>query len=135
MNSDHLLFLFIFVPIIDIYFRQLLTWIVLFSHFTFENAPKSEDPLPYAFYVEDAEIIKNIHADVIQGQKRSTEDAITIIYQPQAVFRVRAVTRCSSTLSGQPKNIRRIGLKTAIALLDIIHQLHRAHGSGPLVRV
>ncbi|RUS16500.1 WD40-repeat-containing domain protein [Endogone sp. FLAS-F59071] len=65
----------------------------------------SEDPLPYAFYVEDAEITKNIHADVIQGQKRSTEDAITIVYQPQAVFRVRAVTRCSSTLSGHTEAV------------------------------
>lgn len=31
---------------------------------------------------------------------KSTEDTITIVYQPQAIFRVRAVTRCTSTLTG-----------------------------------
>lgn len=30
----------------------------------------------------------------------SEEDSLTVVYEPQAVFRVRAVHRCSSTLSG-----------------------------------
>lgn len=36
---------------------------------------------------------------------KSTEESITIVYQPQAVFKVRAVTRCSSTLSGRNRCI------------------------------
>ncbi|CAM0142958.1 ribosome assembly [Umbelopsis sp. WA50703] len=62
----------------------------------------SEDPQPYSFYVEEAEITKNLWTDM---KSKSTEENITIVYQPQAVFKVRAVTRCSSTLSGHTEAI------------------------------
>lgn len=58
---------------------------------------QSDDPQPYSFHVEEAEITKNLWTDM---KSKSTEENITIVYQPQAVFKVRAVTRCSSTLSG-----------------------------------
>lgn len=31
----------------------------------------------------------------------SVEKALSIVYQPQAVFRIRPVNRCSATISGQ----------------------------------
>lgn len=62
------------------------------------NSFQSEDPLPYSFHVGEDEIVKSLWVD---RKDKSTEDAITIVYQPQAVFRVRAVTRCTSTLSGK----------------------------------
>ncbi|KAI8061010.1 WD40-repeat-containing domain protein [Gongronella butleri] len=63
---------------------------------------QSDDPMPYSFYVDDAEIRKNLWAD---RKDKSTEDTITIVYQPQAIFRVRAVTRCTSTLTGHSEAV------------------------------
>ncbi|CAG8576755.1 20351_t:CDS:10 [Cetraspora pellucida] len=60
----------------------------------------NDDPLPYSFSVDGVEISSSLYKDIIQGLKRSTEDVIKIVYQPQAIFKVRAVTRCSSTLNG-----------------------------------
>jgi ribosome assembly protein 4 len=34
------------------------------------------------------------------GKLSEHEDVIPIVYQPQAVFRVRSVTHCTSTLPG-----------------------------------
>ncbi|CAG8491779.1 7743_t:CDS:2 [Ambispora leptoticha] len=65
----------------------------------------NEEPLPYVFSVDDKEITTTIYKDIIQGLKKSTEDVLTIVYRPQAIFRVRAVTRCSSTLSGHSEAI------------------------------
>ena len=33
-------------------------------------------------------------------KKKSTEDVLRIIYYPQAIFRVKTVTRCTATMSG-----------------------------------
>ncbi|KAG9299423.1 hypothetical protein G9A89_009375 [Geosiphon pyriformis] len=65
----------------------------------------NEDPLPYAFHVDDKEITTNLYQDIIEGLNKSTEHILTIIYQPQAIFRVRAVNRCSSSLSGHTEAI------------------------------
>ncbi|KAI8826260.1 WD40-repeat-containing domain protein [Fimicolochytrium jonesii] len=69
------------------------------------NLLQNEDPLPYTFLVDDTEITADLHTDVIHGLGKSTEDQITILYRPQAVFRVRAVTRCSASLSGHTEAI------------------------------
>jgi len=53
--------------------------------------------VPYSFYVAEQEISGNLAKAIGDA---STEQAIRIVYVPQAVFRVRAVTRCSSTLPG-----------------------------------
>lgn len=66
---------------------------------------QEDDPLPYSFFVDEQEIVSGIYKDVIQGQNKSTENVIKILYQPQAIFKVRAVTRCSSTLSGHTEAI------------------------------
>jgi ribosome assembly protein 4 len=62
---------------------------------------QNEESLPYAFRVESTEILDNLWKDIIQPGKRTIEDAIEVVYQPLAVFRVRAVTRCTSSLSGK----------------------------------
>lgn len=38
--------------------------------------------------------------DIFSDMKRTSEGILTVIYQPQAVFRVSPVSRCSSTLAG-----------------------------------
>ncbi|KAJ3044203.1 Notchless protein 1 [Rhizophlyctis rosea] len=69
------------------------------------NLLENEDPLPYSFTVDETEIVQNLHTDIIEGLKRSTEDVITITYTPQAVFRVRAVNRCTASLAGHTEAI------------------------------
>lgn len=66
---------------------------------------KAEEELPYSFFVDDTEIVKSLDVDIIEKLKKSTEEALTITYQPQAVFRVRAISRCSSSLSGHGEAI------------------------------
>jgi len=51
--------------------------------------------------VENNEIIDNLEKDIIENAGKSSEEVFTIIYQPQAIFRVRAVTRCSSSMGGK----------------------------------
>uniref|UniRef100_A0A8D1RTV9 Notchless protein homolog 1 n=1 Tax=Sus scrofa TaxID=9823 RepID=A0A8D1RTV9_PIG len=63
-----------------------------------------EDPLPLAFYVHDAEIISSL-GKTLESQAVETEKVLDIIYQPQAVFRVRAVTRCTSSLEGHSEAV------------------------------
>ncbi|GCB66863.1 hypothetical protein scyTo_0007953 [Scyliorhinus torazame] len=63
-----------------------------------------DDPLPLAFYVNEAEIVTSLEK-TLQEQKVETENVIDIIYQPQAVFRVRAVTRCTSSLEGHTEAV------------------------------
>lgn len=41
----------------------------------------------------------------LAGQTVETEKVLDIIYQPQAVFRVRAVTRCTSSLEGHTEAV------------------------------
>jgi len=64
----------------------------------------NEDDLPYSFYVGDDEVLQTLK-DTIQAQKLSTEKVLTVVYQPQAVFRVRAVTRCSASMSGHAEAV------------------------------
>nr|CCA23149.1 notchless family protein putative [Albugo laibachii Nc14] len=54
---------------------------------------------PYSFYINDTEISKSLDTTV-KELGISTEAALTITFQPLALFRVRPVTRCSDTLEG-----------------------------------
>ncbi|XP_053767929.1 notchless protein homolog 1 isoform X3 [Desmodus rotundus] len=63
-----------------------------------------EDPLPLAFYVHDAEIVSSL-GRTLESQVVETEKVLDIIYQPQAIFRVRAVTRCTSSLEGHSEAV------------------------------
>lgn len=64
-----------------------------------------DEKLPYTFSVQDKEIVKSIQEDILKSLGKSTEETITITYRPQALFRVRRVTRCSSTLAGHTESV------------------------------
>lgn len=66
----------------------------------------NEDKVPYSFYIGDEEERNEVGTSLSQAVgKASTEATIRIVYVPQAVFRCRAVTRCTSTLSGHAEAI------------------------------
>lgn len=60
--------------------------------------------MPYAFFINNEEIIDTIEKHV-EKQKLSTEHVLNIVYQPQSIFRVRPVSRCSSSLAGHDQAI------------------------------
>ncbi|XP_042298534.1 notchless protein homolog 1 [Sceloporus undulatus] len=65
---------------------------------------EQEEPLPLAFYVRDSEIVTSLEK-TLAGQALETEKVVEIVYQPQAVFKVRAVTRCTSSLEGHSEAV------------------------------
>lgn len=67
---------------------------------------KNDEPLPYTFSLPDnTDISTNLYSDIYEKKRHSTEDILTILYTPQAIFRVKAVTRCTSTLPGHGGSI------------------------------
>lgn len=58
---------------------------------------ESDEVLPYSFYVGDEEVVTSV-GDALGSA--SAEQVVSITYVPQAVFRVKSVTRCTSTLAG-----------------------------------
>ncbi|CAH8561417.1 unnamed protein product [Heterobilharzia americana] len=70
------------------------------------------NPLTYDFFVGDVQILDDLKAALIQARAKGTdpslpkfgstglEAVVKVTYQAQAVFRVRPVTRCSSSLPG-----------------------------------
>lgn len=50
-----------------------------------------EETLPYSFFVDEKEVTTSLAA-VVESEKVE-EKVLTILYQPQAIFKVRAVTR------------------------------------------
>lgn len=59
---------------------------------------QSEEPLPFAFFIENEQIQESLEKSL--KNFNTSENVVEIVYQPQAVFKVRAVTRCSGTLEG-----------------------------------
>ena len=53
----------------------------------------------YSFFINETEITGHIR-DVLNQESFESEKVVEIVYQPQAIFRVRAVSRCTSTISG-----------------------------------
>ncbi|KAJ2789484.1 ribosome assembly, partial [Coemansia linderi] len=66
---------------------------------------ENEETHPYSFYIDSKEVVHSIQKDIIEGEKRSAEDTLVIVYQPQAFFKVRAVTRCSSSMTGHTEAV------------------------------
>lgn len=65
---------------------------------------KTEEPLPYAFYVHDQELVESLGQHLLKHSV-SVEAVLQIVFQPQAVFRIRPVTRCSATISGHTEAV------------------------------
>ncbi|KAF3926514.1 Beta-TrCP [Arthrobotrys entomopaga] len=75
----------------------------------------SDDPLPYTFSVakDSAEtnlanvidVTDDIYTSILKPGHKTTEDLLTVLYTPQAIFRVRPVSRCSSSITGHEQAI------------------------------
>ncbi|PSN52454.1 Notchless protein 1 [Blattella germanica] len=65
---------------------------------------KQEDDVPYVFYVNEKEITKSLE-DVLEKDLLNLEEVVDIVYQQQAIFKVRAVTRCTSSLPGHAEAV------------------------------
>ena len=59
---------------------------------------------PYAFYVDGEEVTRDL-ATTISAKKISVEQVLKIVYQPQSLFRVRPVTRCSAAVAGHAEAV------------------------------
>lgn len=57
----------------------------------------SNELIPYTFFVNGKEVVNNLEA-TLQNETLNSEKVLEIIYQPQAIFQVRAVTRCTRYL-------------------------------------
>ncbi len=55
--------------------------------------------------MNDVEITDQLNNTLDKDALESSESVLEIIYQPQAVFKVRAVTRCSSTIQGHAEAV------------------------------
>lgn len=61
--------------------------------------------MPLAFFVRgEAEVVSSLRL-CVQALGVETEQVVPVVYQPQAVFRVRAVARCTSTLQGHTEAV------------------------------
>jgi ribosome assembly protein 4 len=69
------------------------------------NLLRNEEKLPYSFFLDDSEIVESLAASLAEHEAPASETVLAIVYQPQAVFRVQVVTRCSSTLPGHSEAI------------------------------
>ncbi|EFJ07692.1 hypothetical protein SELMODRAFT_236231 [Selaginella moellendorffii] len=81
----------------------------------------NEEPLPYAFYINDLELVGQLGEHVLRN-KVSVEKDLQIVYHPQAIFRIRPVTRCSATISGHSEAVLSVSFSP--------DSKHLASGSG-----
>ncbi|KAL1462008.1 hypothetical protein WDU94_013861 [Cyamophila willieti] len=65
---------------------------------------KQEEGTPYLFFVNEQEITKSL-ADALNLDTINTEEVVDIVYQRQAVFKVRPVTRCTSSMPGHAEAV------------------------------
>lgn len=65
---------------------------------------ENEEPLPYSFYVNDKELAGEL-GEHIRKNAISVESSLQVVFQPQALFRVRPVTRMSSSIAGHAEAV------------------------------
>ncbi|GFQ97883.1 notchless protein homolog 1 [Trichonephila clavata] len=65
---------------------------------------EKETPSPYLFFVNDVQI-KDVLQNVVEKKSLGNEQVLDIIYAEQAVFRVRPVTRCTSSIPGHAEAV------------------------------
>ena len=67
---------------------------------------QQEEPVPYLFFINDTEIKGTLREAVELNSKTfKSEEVLEIIYAPQAVFKVQAVTRCTSSIPGHAEAV------------------------------
>lgn len=69
-----------------------------------------EEEIPYEFYVNEVEVRGTLCAAIEAAEGVQSERVLEIVYRPQAMFRVRSVSRCSSSMSGE-KRLKGLGLR------------------------
>uniref|UniRef100_A0A1A9WN04 NLE domain-containing protein n=1 Tax=Glossina brevipalpis TaxID=37001 RepID=A0A1A9WN04_9MUSC len=69
---------------------------------------RNEESTPYLFFIGDEEIKKTLEA-TLDLRSIDTEDIVNIVYQPQSIFKVRPVTRCTSSMPGHAEAVISIG--------------------------
>eukprot|EP01104_Vermistella_antarctica_P012122 TRINITY_DN3455_c0_g1_i1.p1 TRINITY_DN3455_c0_g1~~TRINITY_DN3455_c0_g1_i1.p1 ORF type:complete len:489 (+),score=18.48 TRINITY_DN3455_c0_g1_i1:60-1469(+) len=75
-------------------------------HLLINDILDNDEPLPYNFFVNDNEVKATSSLDkLLDEHSISTEEVVSIVYQPQAVFRVRSITRCSGSLAGHTEAV------------------------------
>ncbi|MES1912351.1 MAG: hypothetical protein MHM6MM_004639, partial [Cercozoa sp. M6MM] len=109
------------VPI-DVKPEQLVTLVRTLKKEELRSKPEDDSfdmEAPLRFYLEEGEIATSVRLAIDVLKKKAVEDAekrgvyldeddagpsleqrLDVVYEPQSVFRVRAVARCSSTLPG-----------------------------------
>ncbi|QPG72948.1 ribosome assembly [Brettanomyces nanus] len=69
----------------------------------------TDDSIPYIFALENGddqvEIKDNLYISVLKPGIKTTEDFMTLVYTPRAVFKVKPVTRASATIAGHGSTI------------------------------
>ncbi|KAG0683357.1 ribosome assembly [Pichia californica] len=69
----------------------------------------SDDPVPYTFSLETekdlVDIKNNLYTSVLKPGLKTTEDFMTLVYTPRAIFKVQPVTRASATITGHGSTI------------------------------
>ena len=63
------------------------------------NLLGEEERVPLVFFVNGKEVVNNLK-DSFDKDFNFCENVTDIVYQPQAIFKVRAVTRCTASLEG-----------------------------------
>lgn len=75
---------------------------------------QENDRVPYTFSLLTSltnvdspiiDIANDLWTSVLKPGHKTTEDVLTLVYTPQAVFRVRAVSRCSAAIAGHGEAI------------------------------
>lgn len=63
-----------------------------------------DEPTPFLFFINEEEVKQSLDK-TIDLRTADTEAVIDIVYQPQAVFKVRPVTRCTSSMPGHSEAV------------------------------
>lgn len=67
---------------------------------------ENKEEVPYSFHLEDnQEIVSNLATSFGRLAGASTERVLRVTYYPLAIFRVRPVTRCTSSLTGHTEAV------------------------------
>ncbi|KAH3684738.1 hypothetical protein WICPIJ_004269 [Wickerhamomyces pijperi] len=73
---------------------------------------ESDEPVPYSFSLlkdntkgDLVDIKDNLYNSVLKPEIKTTEDVLTLVYTPRAIFKVRPVTRSSASIAGHGSTI------------------------------
>lgn len=65
---------------------------------------RNDQKLPYAFFLSEKLLETDLQQHLVKNNV-SVEASLSVVYQPQAVFRVRPITRCSGSLEGHTEAV------------------------------